>query len=663
MILLNVPLLFSSIIISLLFVFIFYSLLAKQKLQYSFANILIHPLNFFKNSITIFLSNLKNIILRLYRSKFSFLYTFIFVFLLSFISYCIFSLSKGSLNLNLYQPDLIKADKQALQNAGRAFVNGINHLDIFITSSILILLTIFIFGFLYFKRKLTFKKSIILIFVLGIIIRLFYMNITDNIFTRQYDVWSLNYNGHYSITMHIYEYNTIPDLILDSSLNPSLKASYQFYHPKFAHYTYAYFMHFMSFVLNTKDTFVLYESIRILTTTLSILEIYFIYKTLRLFLKNKIAIIFSLLIFISSPFLIRVSAMSNNDPLLWFFIYSSTYLAIKFFYKQKLSYIILLALSIGLAMASKVSGAMIAIPIFFEFIYLLIKMIKEKRTLYAIGLFTVFAIIVFPVGLYWPIYNYINYNQPFNYVWDNLNHNLLINPSRTYFDRFLFFPLDQYFSNIFMQLWVNNTAFPQDYNIYVSMLKSSIFGEFSYNNLFTALILYIANTLLFVSLIVLVIYILIKTIINKNIKPINIFTLIISFYLSIIFIFKKDIIGYIFFSVFLILFIVSFFFLFKNKTLKNINYLNILIGIIPSLVFIISFLLFNIKMPYACTMDFRYLGILYFTFAILIGFIIQYLFNNKSKINNKLSTVFLGIVAFYSISSILFHLFINFNYI
>ncbi|MGM9874135.1 MAG: ArnT family glycosyltransferase [Bacilli bacterium] len=659
----NIPFIIAISFLLLFFVLIIYSLLAKRKVTYSFLKLSTHPIQYFKETKDDALTNLKNIILRLYRSKLSFLYAFILVFILTFISYAIFSLTKGSLNLNLYQPNILKADKQALQTAGRNFVNSINHLDVFITSFILISLILFALFYLHFKKKLSFKRTIILIAFIGIIIRLFYMNITDNIFTRQYDVWSLNYNGHYSITMHIYYYNKIPDLLLDANQLPSLKASYQFYHPKFAHYTYAYFMHFMSFVLNTKDTFVLYESIRILTTTLSILELYFTYKTLRLFLKSEKAISISLLLFVCSPFLIRVSAMSNNDPLLWFFIHASVYLAIKFFYKQNFKTIILLAFSIGLGMASKVSGAMIAIPIFFEFVYIFIKLIKSKKTLYAFGLFITFAIIVFPIGMYWPIYNYLNYNQPFNYVWDNLNHNLLVDPTKNYFQRFVIFPFSQYFSNIFMQLWASNTAYPQDYNIYVSMLKSSIFGEFSYTNLYTSVILYVANTLLFVSLILVTIYIVIKMTKEKKFNTLYVFTLIVSLYLSIVFLFKKDVIGYILFFVFISLTIASLILIIKKKVFNNKNYLNIVFAIAPTFTFIVSFLLFNIQMPYACTMDFRYLGILYFTFALLVGFIIQYLSNQKNKFNKTITNIFVTIISIYCISSLLFHLFINFNYI
>lgn len=663
MIKISIPFLLSFILIFLLFSFIVYSLIAKEKLSYSFSYALAHPIKFFKNTKKNFYSNLKSLISRLYRDKLSFLYFFIIVFIITFISYAIFSLTKGSLEINLYQLDSSKQDRQQLQNIGRNFVNSINHFDVFLVSLILIFVCFASLFYLYFKKKLTFKKSILIILFIGIIIRLFYMNITDNIFTRQHDVWSLNYNGHYSITMHIYEYNTIPDLILDNTLTPSLKASYQFYHPKFAHYTYAYFMHFMSFILNTNDTFVLYQSIRILTTSLSILQFYFIYKTLRLFIKNNKAIIFAFLFFIASPYLIRVSAMSNNDPLLWFFIYNSSYLAIKFFYEQKLSTIILLALSIGLAMASKVSGAIIAVPIFFEFVYILIKMIKEKKTKKALLLFSCFAIVVFPIGMYWPLYNYFNYNQPFNYVWDNLNRNLLVDPNRTYFDRFLFFPFKQYFSNIFIQLWANNTEYVQDFNIYAAMLKSSIFGEFSYNNLVTSVTLYVANTILCLSLIFLVAFILIRNTIKKNYNSITIFSLIISIYLSIIFLFKKDIIGIILFALCLIIIVVSLLFIFKLKVYKNINYINLIISIIPAFTFIVSFFFFNVKMPYACTMDFRYLGIIYFTFALLIGYIFQYLFKNKDKTNKILTTIFIAVTSFYSISSLLFHLFINFNYI
>lgn len=631
------------------------AIFSSSESEVYFSLLIKNPLSFFKRMKDFYY---KKVLKKAIKSKYSALFCVLFSFFISFLFYVLFAYPLTKTNINLYQPDLNLNDKKDLQALGRSFISNWDTTFVFVIVCLISLCLLLYLLYLKKNKRLNLKNGLFFIFSFAIIIRLFYMVYTDNIFTRQYDVWSLNYNGHFSITMHIFKNNRIPDLLLDRNGLPSLKDSYQFYHPKFAHFTYAYFMHFMSLFLG-HNTFVLYESVRILTTTLSILELFIGYKIFKELFTNEKGVFFASLLFLFSPLLIRLGAMSNNDPMLWFFIYLSIYLTIRFYKKEKFSTIIALAISIGLAMASKISGAMIAFPVAIVFIYKFIISFKNKTTLKLILKYFVFLLLACPIGLYWPIFNMLNYNQPLNYVWDNLNHHLLVDTSHSYISRFFFLPISEFFKSPFMQLWANYTEIPQDYNIYVAMAKSSIFGEFAYlDNIVFSMLLYVSNLILLTSFILIGGYILIVSLIKrKEIKCASLFASFIFLYYSIVFILAKRKIYLIIGVLFVLLTLFFILLIFKSKEKANIKSEFFILSIV--ITFMISFLAFNIKMPYACTMDFRYLAPLY-----LGGGLIIISFNSKLKENNKFENKILNIINWISIiygaSSFLFFLTIPF---
>ena len=310
-------------------------------------------------------------------------------------------------------------------------------------------------------------------------------------------------------------------------------------------------------------------------------------------------------------------------------------------------------------MASKISGAMIAFPVAIVFIYKFIISFKNKTTLKLIFKYIIFLLLACPIGLYWPIFNMINYNQPLNYVWDNLNHHLLVDTSHSYLSRFFFLPVSEFFKSPFMQLWANYKEIAQDYNIYVAMAKSSIFGEFSYlDNIVFSLLLYVSNLVLLTSFILLSGYLLIISFIKrKEIRCASLFLSFIFLYYSIVFILAKNKIYLIIGILFILLTLFFIFLIFKSKEKTNLKPEFFILSIV--ITFMISFLAFNIKMPYACTMDFRYLAPLYLGGSLLI-----ITFNTKLKENNKFESKILNIINWISIifsaSSFLFFLTIPF---
>ncbi len=574
-------------------------------------------------------------------------------FIVSFLAYLIFSGWVGSPSVNLYQPGASNAQVKAIATEGRQFVNSINNVWVNVVGFILLGLLLIGLLVLAVLKKLNWKWVMGGVFILALIIRLIYSNVTDNIFTRQYDVWSNNNVGHYMITMHIYRYGNLPELI-----DGSLDLSYQMYHPKYAHYIYAFVMHFNSIFFGTKyDYYALYESIRIFTCAISYIMVYISYLIFKELFKNKWAVLCATLFIACSPLLIRMSAGSNNDPMLYFFLFLSIYFAIKYFKYNGWVNIIGAALSIGLAMGSKLSGALIAIPIGALFIYkFVLVFIKDKehfkKNLGTIFLqYGVFLTICAPVGLMWPIFNKIVYDQPLTYVWARLNEKLLVPEEYNYFYRYFFIDFNTAFENIYHGGW--NDQKYLDYNTWSDLMKSSIFGEYSYDSNLAAITisLYAINYVVLISAFLFWGYLIVRSIIKKNYGFAILLIIPMTFLYTLIFVKEGSTIFILLGALLLLMTIAGIVFIcIKYKYIER--YKTYLFFMIMFLTFMVSYFLFQLKYPYTCTHDFRYVGMFIPCFAFVIASLME-------KGNKEVKIVSSVLLTSYCLMSSFLYLAIN----
>lgn len=594
------------------------------------------------------ISKIKQFIEFSQRKHFFYPLLFISIYLGISILYLILAYPQTLIDFDIYDISLIgtNAAKEIERNA-KAFVLNMNNVSSIVFGFIGIILLILITLYLFRRKKLNFANGLILIIIVSSIIRIAYGFVTDNIFTRQHDTFSTNYNGHYGITMHLFETFLPPELI-----NGSLDASYQFYHPKMSHYIFAFVMHFNSLFIRGETSFTLYESIRIFTITVSIFEVIMTYHILKILSKdNKIISLVGTFFMGVSPLFIRLSSMSNNDPLLYFFMIMSLLFALRFYKTFKWSDIIITAIAIGLATGSKISGIIIALPVALIFIFAIIKFIKTQglKPFYKLIIkYGIFLIICVPIALFWPIYQKIAYNQDLFYLWTSLNKNLLVDPSYTYVDRFLSFPIDSYFNNIFVTLWASDRPY-QDYNIYTTMLKSSIFGEFSYGNINTIFASFLsgANFILVVGIMLIGLYEIIDKIVKKKYVTAIILVAPICFYLG--FAMEHTVLKVIMWIITLILIVYA-----CIKYKETMKYKSHILMSIIVLMMMIVYLNLQINTPYTCSMDYRYIGLLSLAGAYFIG--VAFDKANKSKHRTTLLTIYSSVLIAYGLGSTLLYI-------
>lgn len=547
------------------------------------------------------------------------------IFIIVFAFFFIFTYTHPIYEGVIYQLGNDNQVGKELSTNYRTFLATFDTTYILITGIILIAVIGVIYIYLLLNKRNNFILGIIVLITIAIIIRLTYMGYCDAIFKNQHDVWSDNNTGHLSITFHLFYNGTIPPLYIDHNM------SYQLYHFKTAHVIFAGFMQFMKLFVG-ENQYLLYQSTKIVSTLMSIgivLLSYYIFKELKL---TKRATIFSLILTISFPTLVILGANTNNDTCLFFFTYLSIYLAIKFFKNHSLKNIIYLALALGLTVSAKLSGALIALPIGVMMICVLIKSIQNKTFSKMFLNYVIFALICFPIGLFWGVVNKIVYDYSLTYVWQVTNTNLMVQ-GHSFLDRFLFLDVHSFFSNPYVILSAKNAN--QTYNFFDFLVKSQLFGEWSLTKEYAEIsMLLVSLSFVFVALLfVLMSYFFVRLLIKKQYSKFIFYVvpLILTFALSCLFGEGTDQVigvGLIGISVALLI----YYFLKKDYFISK-SYLAV---ISVFMIYVVSYVYFNMKEPFACTMDIRYMVpvlsvVAYFFGVYLDKFITQY---TKSIKNN-----------------------------
>ena len=195
-------------------------------------------------------------------------------------------------------------------------------------------------------------------------------------------------------------------------------------------------------------------------------------------IKGK-ALVISLMIVVFCPQMIFLSIQVNNDALALMLFAASIFLALKWHEKPEIATILLLAISIGCAMMTKLSMGFVAFPVAWIFLAKLIKTVKEsknkKPALKLGGLikqFCAFAALVFPLGLWFPLKNLIGYGTPITYVF--------VIDSSAGQDVWMYSALQRFLlpsKEILASPFLFEGHNFNDYNIPLALIKTALFDE------------------------------------------------------------------------------------------------------------------------------------------------------------------------------------------
>mgnify|MGYP004627787559 FL=1 len=406
-----------------------------------------------------------------------------------------------------------------------------NHIKIITIVSILLVVGVFYAIKRIKKLRINYKDIVLIIMILGILIRAMYIIYTP-ITERQHDVYSINDQGHLGYIYTIYQTGKLPDT-----------NSIQFYHPPLFHLIAAGWLKVNDIFNVELDRSI--EGIQIITAIFSSLIMLVSYRIVeKIEIKNIYKILIMAVMAFHPTFIILAGSINNDVLMILLSFYIILYL-IKWNDDPNIKNTIILAIITGCAVMTKVSGAIMAVPIMYTFIKKIFEIHKTEKDklLRLFGKFLLFGVISLPLGLWHPIRNLILFNQKIG--WVLLPADGLYVGQYSFFERFLTISFKEMFGYTYCVI-------PGDRNIFSYIVKTSILGEFAYNNsigIYVALFKII--NLIIISTTAICIFILLKKISNNS---------------------------------------------FVTKILLITFFMNIA-----------SYYHFNIKYPYLCTMDFRYI--------------------------------------------------------
>lgn len=435
------------------------------------------------------------------------------------------------------------------------------------------ILTIYSVYLRYTKEKLSIKEVIVLLFITGFLLRLnyvLYTNVDVTASVRQHDVGIFFKNnwGHGAyIECFFNKWFALPR-------DPKFG---QFYHPPLHHFLSAVWMHifthFFAFSVERAVTSIQYLTLFYSSCCMIVTER--ILSALDIRGSGKV-IAFSLVAF--HPTFIILAGSINNDILSILLILLTIYTTIKWYQSPSLKRIILIALSVGLGMMTKLTVAVIAPSIAAVFLIKLIQGWKQKQSLSYFGQYCAFGCICIPLGMFYPLWKFIYYNVPLNYV-----HKLSLKSAQYVGFHSIYERLFDFSYYPFQSPYLAWKVY-KEYNPLVAVAKTSIFGEYNFG---------VNNTLIFSS---------------KLLLYVNILLIIISIASVIFFILKKNNV--------------------IDKTLK-------LFFISYNIILFAYYIVFCFQYPHTCSMDYRYIVPTCILGAVYIGF----MYNGLSELKGRWSTV------------------------
>lgn len=479
------------------------------------------------------------------------------------------------------------------QNIGSLYIDGkavskeIGKTEIGIFLGTVFFLAIFAIAFVWLKvkGKLNLKNSLILLFGVGLVIRVAYALYTPIaiVSVRQHDVWLFMKGEQDELMTRFVDYRHaeyieyIARYLKLPAINPQGGLS-QLYHPPLHHIVAGLLLRFNIALGRPYEAAV--EGIQFLTVFYSsscMITGYKIFYELglrgkKLFRATALVSLF--------PWFFLFSGGVNNDMLSIALGFGAILFTIRWYKNPKISLLMMIAVTLGLSMFTKLSMGLLAPCIAFVFLTKFISVCKKsenvifttkgKKTIdafYMIGGFALFAVVVFPLGLGWQIKNLILWDMPLAYVPSLSTRSAQYIGFHSPIDRLFGFNVDA-LSSPFV-IWGDVGSFDFfEYNLFSGAFKTALFGEDSFFA------------------------------IQKNATAGKIIVSNIGQTLCVLL--------YLFAIALVVLSIISIYYFFKNKC-YGMNQTLVQMIIILFATFTLNYIIFCFGYPFTCTMNFRYM--------------------------------------------------------
>ena len=328
-----------------------------------------------------------------------------------------------------------------------------------IISSLIVIMNLLLILIYRKNNKINNSEIVYLIGYFAFLFRTMYalFNPISNI-DRQHDTIAFTQGGgHLGYIWYIWAYGKIP--------NEDPRLFWEFYQPPLYYLICGYLAKVYTLlgvpIIQVAENLQLFSLFCVSSTGIVLDEL-----TKRLFNNDKKRVAVSLL-FASCPLFLYLAGSVNNDALLVFLFILSIYVAVIWYENNSIWLLLICAVLTGFTVMTKLSGALIAIPLLFLFIF---KLVKTKEYKY-IWHYILFGIISIPIGLWWNLRNSLLFGMPFVFFDEASHESVQYIPDYSVFERLS--SIRNQLNHPYIDMF--NTSNNVDHNIFISTLKTLVF--------------------------------------------------------------------------------------------------------------------------------------------------------------------------------------------
>lgn len=312
------------------------------------------------------------------------------------------------------------------------------------------------------KGMLTTERMVVLLFIIAMVLHTLYV-LRFGHADRQHDTGPYtNTWGHIGYIQY-FLYNNFQVPYYDPRL------VYGFYNPPLHHFLCAVFLKVITLFDASIAFSTLAEAAQVLTLFYSLCTTVVGLKIAKILGLKDTSYLLASIIIVLHPVGTILAGSINNDNLCFLLMLCALYRTLKWYKDPTAKNIAIAAAFMGLSLLAKTSAVYIAPGIAVLFLY---QFFKEKQWKKYIMQYALFAIIAIPIGLSWVLRCYFLFDMPLSYIPE-----MGVN-SGQYLGTGLYRLFD--FS---MAQWSTPFVTLENTNIFISMIKTSIFGEWTVTEL------------------------------------------------------------------------------------------------------------------------------------------------------------------------------------
>lgn len=250
----------------------------------------------------------------------------------------------------------------------------------------------------------------------------------------------------------------------------------QFYQQPFFYLLGAALSQCMNFILRTKDAYFLVDAAKTVSCMASCISLVVSREIFRECGLTGRGLMRAMMLVTFLPVYFLSGGRVGPDALACLFMLLVFWYTLKWLKKKSWKNTILLALFYGFGMMTKVSCATLALFTALVFAGCLFQGFKDKTWKSLLAKYLVFGVISLPLGLWYSVRNYLLFGQSFTYVPVISKESSLYTGDYAVFQRIFAINVKNLFADPFAAVY-------DDYNLPVYALKSSLFGEFRFEKM------------------------------------------------------------------------------------------------------------------------------------------------------------------------------------